>query len=861
MKRLVVFILLLAWAATLDAQIVLPESRHMAGRLDSQQSEFGDELLFGPPLGQVSPAASSFLNGWIEIRFGEPMGSKVPFTFTWNGFGTGEVLEFSGGQLYSVPDNATLANPVPFGDPQLASGGLLDLETGEVDPLGVFPIFQNTIISRVAKYNRATPRFTASFPLPELPGIPVPPFPPGFLLTDASFHADGEGNITGFEFHGLTALPAGLFSVLAPLLGFPPFAFGPQGELFFPTPDVCTEETPPSDCPSEEEAPDGYPLQPDSLFHVNLDLVTSELREVPASRPAPPCARRAVADGALAAAGGRLYHVGGTEDLLRALDRVEVYDPAAGLWQDGPTLPTAVFGAAAVALGDDVYVLGGRHSALGLPLDAVQVLDTATGSWRRVAPLALPVAEASAVSVDGRIYVLGGTTRGRFLPRITDAIQRYTPADDSWQVIAHLPYRRTRATAAVMDGEVYVVGGLDPLGRVRDDVTVFDPQNATSRQGLSLLQGVYDAVSAAFDSRLYVLGGRGDLLGSTLAEVQVLDSAVGEWRRAQPLPLPAAGMAATALDGEIFLAGGRVMTGVDLFPGFASRVFQALDISRGWRLCDTQPFVTSAGVLNAAGLAVGPDSLSPGGRAVVLGHNLAAGETTVPAGTAAPTSLGGVSVSFDGVPAPLLAVGPERLELQVPQGVTLGRARLEVFREDLPQQAPPAVVKVKDVSPGLFVVSCGEAFNARYLAGAGLWACNADGTFNYAANAVVPGSTVTLQMTGLGPTLPPVGDGEPAPEPPPEAVVLPEVTIDGLPATVLSVTLATGEIGVYDVQVVVPEGSRSASRVPVTVRVEGTEANPGVLAVGTPVTPEPLPCLRPSAAIYRTCQSAPGGSG
>ncbi len=169
-------------------------------------------------------------------------------------------------------------------------------------------------------------------------------------------------------------------------------------------------------------------------------------------------------------------------------------------------------------------------------------------------------------------------------------------------------------------------------------------------------------------------------------------------------------------------------------------------------------------------------------------------------------------------------------------------------------QAPPVAVPVAEVSPGLFVQSCGETRAADYLDGSSVIACNADGTLNYAASAAPQGSTVFLRMTGLGPVHPPIADGEPAGADPPAALLLPQVTIDGLPAEVVSVTLAPGEVGVYDVAVVVPPGSRTASRIPVAVTVEGVTSNLAVLAVGAPAAAEPLPCMGPSAPLIRTCR-------
>ena len=53
----------------------------------------------------VSPAGSTYLSGWVEIRFAEPVGSRVAFTLAWDGVGTGDA---GGGAEGSVAPGVTL---------------------------------------------------------------------------------------------------------------------------------------------------------------------------------------------------------------------------------------------------------------------------------------------------------------------------------------------------------------------------------------------------------------------------------------------------------------------------------------------------------------------------------------------------------------------------------------------------------------------------------------------------------------------------------------------------------------------------------------------------------------------------------
>ena len=55
------------------------------------------------------------------------------------------------------------------------------------------------------------------------------------------------------------------------------------------------------------------------------------------------------------------------------------------------------------------------------------------------------------VTVNNNIYAIGGNT-GK-------TVERYNIADNKWETVASLNYSRESATASVVDGEIYVIGG------------------------------------------------------------------------------------------------------------------------------------------------------------------------------------------------------------------------------------------------------------------------------------------------------------------------------------------------------------------------------------------------------------------
>ena len=144
------------------------------------------------------------------------------------------------------------------------------------------------------------------------------------------------------------------------------------------------------------------------------------------------------------------------------------------------------------------------------------------------------------------------------------------------------------------------------------------------------------------------------------------------------------------------------------------------------------------GIANAAGPAVSR-SISPVEIVSIYGYNL--GPSTplsaqVSAGVVS-HQLGGYSVLFNGMPAPLLYVGPNQIECIVPVNVVVGFSASFVLVT--PQGTlNGATLSVVQDQPGIFYSGDGYAS-----------ALNQDGTVNSASNPAPKGSIVSLFATGV----------------------------------------------------------------------------------------------------------------
>jgi hypothetical protein len=109
--------------------------------------------------------------------------------------------------------------------------------------------------------------------------------------------------------------------------------------------------------------------------------------------------------------GGATYLLGGTQRTARGTKPVGSVIRKAG--NQPPTrvakLPTPVTDAAAAAVGDRLYAIGGRLSD-GNPSNEIQEYDIATEHSVIAARLPVPVSNSAAIAMDGYVYLLGGQT-------------------------------------------------------------------------------------------------------------------------------------------------------------------------------------------------------------------------------------------------------------------------------------------------------------------------------------------------------------------------------------------------------------------------------------------------------------------
>ncbi|MCX6596651.1 MAG: hypothetical protein NTV70_09825 [Acidobacteria bacterium] len=444
-----------------------------------------------------------------------------------------------------------------------------------------------------------------------------------------------------------------------------------------------------------------------------------------------------------------------------------------------------------------LIVFGGQASGF---FSDVWALDVATQAWQQLSrdeagPSRRYGHSAVYDSVRDRMVISHGfTNAGRF-----DDTWAFEFATNSWRNISPSgtrPLRRCLHHAVYDPGrdQMFLYGGCAsgfgpcPLG----DLWAFDFRTGqwSERTG-----GVkpparqhYGIVFDTVRDRLLLFGGGGSTI---LNDTWDFDPRTGGWAAT---PLTGAPPSARARHQGAFVAD----RGAAFFFGGQT----AGDLtSELWMLAPPElmrPRFTALDIANAftgdRGPASGPTSAAPGELISIYGRGLGPAEGVKAEFHAItgllPVRLGdpGVSVTWNDIPAPLLYVRFDQINLQVPYELQRAASASVVVTVE-GRSSDPVTVAIAATRPGLFPR---------------VW--NQDGTVNGPANAARAGEVVTLYATGQGVTVPESRTGGYPRDGYPEPAALTEVTIGGVPATVEFRGQAPGTAGVMQINVRVPPG-------------------------------------------------------
>ena len=195
--------------------------------------------------------------------------------------------------------------------------------------------------------------------------------------------------------------------------------------------------------------------------------------------------------------------------------------------------------------------------------------------WKKAAPFPEPDEELYGVAVNGKLYVIGGWGEGK----ARGANYEYDPATDKWTKKRSMPRPAHHAALAAANGKIYVMGGFVPPQDTQipvggawqpiDDAWEYDPAADSWKTLAPLPSKRGAAVAVEAGGKIYVIGGATTVEGSkdpfftffgparVLATNDVYDPATNKWESRRPMAVPRNHAFAGAVDGKIYVIGGR----------------------------------------------------------------------------------------------------------------------------------------------------------------------------------------------------------------------------------------------------------------------------------------------------------------
>ena len=204
-------------------------------------------------------------------------------------------------------------------------------------------------------------------------------------------------------------------------------------------------------------------------------------------------------------------------------------------------------------------------------------------------------------------------------------------------------------------------------------------------------------------------------------------------------------------------------------------------------------------------------------------------------------------------PSAIVSASPSEFHVQLPVDAQAGPATLKLQQ---PSTAPLSFALSGRVDAAHELAITLETHAPGIFTPPGV--TRPDGSAISMENPAIPGETLRITATGLGPTNPPVGTGMPAPSAPlAVAVDTPSVEVAGSDAAVLSAVLSPGFVGFFQVNFTLPADLAAGTHA-LTLEIGGQTSNVVMIPVGAAAVVPTVGGIVSSASFAPNAPAAAG---
>ena len=283
-----------------------------------------------------------------------------------------------------------------------------------------------------------------------------------------------------------------------------------------------------------------------------------------------------------ASAGGKMYVFCGLAPGWKPIGMVYEYDPAGDKWTKKKPMPLASHHVSFTEYKGKIYAFGGfvlpqSGPAAWVPIDNAWEYDPASDNWKALAPLPTKRGSPVAVTVGDKMYVIGGATT---LPGSAavhparphysvGAVEEYDPAANAWRARASIPTPRNHATAGVVSGKIYVIGGRVGGAFVSSGssnvgiVEEYDPATDAWGAPRARMPSARSAMSSGtWGGKIYVTGGEGQDYVTMFAfrALEAYDPGANNWTVLPNMPVGRHGLAGAVVGNRLHMVSGDVQS-------------------------------------------------------------------------------------------------------------------------------------------------------------------------------------------------------------------------------------------------------------------------------------------------------------
>ncbi len=247
---------------------------------------------------------------------------------------------------------------------------------------------------------------------------------------------------------------------------------------------------------------------------------------------------------AIAEAGGMIYATGGYYGLAGGGIRksAEVFNPITNSWSLIADMPVKRILHGAEGINGKLYVVGGQYSfyrnADGLIKDwltqcaAVSVYTPATNSWSQKSKMPTPRTGVVTAVLNDEIWVMGGTEDPNpgedGSKKFSNKVEIYTPSTNSWRTGPPLPGPRVRHAATALDGRVYISGGTETTSTSSsspwpESYTMYSSSGGGWTRLKNMPYRYRNHAMAGYQGKVYILGGSIYLTHAADSDIEVTD--------------------------------------------------------------------------------------------------------------------------------------------------------------------------------------------------------------------------------------------------------------------------------------------------------------------------------------------------